>query len=428
MKEIPEGSVDLIVTDPPYGLKFMGKNWDKAVPAVDVWKECLRVLKPGAFAFIMCSPRQDCLSQMIVRLQEAGFDTNFTSLYWTYASGFPKAYNVANGVEGKLKLGTANWSEWKNLEGEKAKNNLGYSKLQHLQEYREKNYQGTARNISVHLTTKEAKKYQGSYAGFQPKPALEVIIVAMKPMNENSFTEQALKNGKGLTWMDDCRIPYSSEKEKWGNKGGVVWSPERKWNHAAKRTSKEKGRFPANLLVSDEILDDGKKHAGGGVGGRAKHGRGEGYGFKPEGPNAPILPKDTGGYSRFFSLDSWAEKNLPFLIAPKASKKEKNIGLGSAEEKRVGDGRKKTNDTPFQRGKTLRKNTHPTVKPIKLMAYLITMGSREGDVVLDPFAGSGTTCIAARMLRRRFIGIEVDPQYHRIAEARMENAALAMAA
>jgi len=99
-----------------------------------------------------------------------------------------------------------------------------------------------------------------------------------------------------------------------------------------------------------------------------------------------------------------------------------------AQEKTVGDGRKKANDTPFQRGKSLRKNTHPTVKPIKLMAYLITMGSRKGDVVLDCFAGSGTTCLAAKTLDRKFIGIELDSEYQKIAQERVETVDVANAA
>ena len=74
----------------------MNKDWDKAVVGVDTWKECLRVLKAGAFAFIMSSPRQDVLCKMILNLIEAGFETNFTSLYWCYASGFPKAQRLVS--------------------------------------------------------------------------------------------------------------------------------------------------------------------------------------------------------------------------------------------------------------------------------------------------------------------------------------------
>ncbi len=341
LRRIPDNSVDNLVTDPPYGMKFMVKNWDKAVPSVDVWKECLRVLKPGAFAFVMSIPRQDCLSRMILNLEKAGFRVDYTPLYWTYATGFPKAMNIGKAID--------------------------------------KRFEKTARITKP--TSIERKELEGSYGGFQPKPAVEVIIVAMKPMDEKTFVNQALKNGKGITWLDDCRIPYNGEPVAY-----------RDLTKQKSSLGNDKGRFPANLLVSNNVLGN------------------------------------QGGYSRYFSLDAWAEKNVPFLIVPKASKKEKNVGLDCAEEKAVNDGRKKSIDNPFQRGITLRKNHHPTVKPIQLMSYLITMGSRENDVVLDPFCGSGSTCIAAKTLNRKFIGIELNEEYRDIAVKRLDHVKVKSAA
>src|ERR1035441_6336486 len=102
LKDIESESVDLLVTDPPYGYSFMGKEWDKALPPVNIWKECYRVLKPGTFAFIMSAPRQDVLCRMILNLEEAGFRTDFTSIYWTYSSGFPKAGNIVKSAMKKL--------------------------------------------------------------------------------------------------------------------------------------------------------------------------------------------------------------------------------------------------------------------------------------------------------------------------------------
>ena len=102
MKLLEEGSVDLIVTDPPYGISFMSKKWDIDVPSVEICRQMLRVLKSGAFAFVCMSPRQDVLSKMINNLHEAGFETNFTSIYWTYASGFPKAMNISKSIHKKL--------------------------------------------------------------------------------------------------------------------------------------------------------------------------------------------------------------------------------------------------------------------------------------------------------------------------------------
>ena len=113
------------------------------------------------------------------------------------------------------------------------------------------------------------------------------------------------------------------------------------------------------------------------------------------------------------------QAQLPFLVVPKPSKKEKNAGLDGQKTTTVGDGRKKTNDTAFQRGATERSNPHPSVKPLTLMMYLLQLGSRAGMVVLDPYAGSGTTLVAAAMLDRRFIGIERDAEYVKVARARV---------
>ena len=94
LKELKDNSVDSLVSDPPYGMSFMGKNWDKALPDIEIWKECLRVMKPGSSGFVMCIPRQDCLSRMIISLEDAGFNINFTSAYHCFASGFPKSMNI----------------------------------------------------------------------------------------------------------------------------------------------------------------------------------------------------------------------------------------------------------------------------------------------------------------------------------------------
>ena len=86
LKDFASNSIDTIVTDPPYGIKLMGKSWDVDVPSVGIWKECLRVLKPGAFAFVMSAARQDVLKKMIDSLEQAGFVIGFTSIYWAYSS------------------------------------------------------------------------------------------------------------------------------------------------------------------------------------------------------------------------------------------------------------------------------------------------------------------------------------------------------
>lgn len=375
LKKLPSNYIDLIVTDPPYGYSFMGKDWDKAVPSVEVWQECLRVLKPGGFAFIMSAPRSDVLSRMIVRIEDAGFRVDFSPIYWTYASGFPKAMNIGKMVDKRAGVERDGKVSSNSRPNSNRGNGIAHG-----------TYGGEW--VEGAPATPQAKALDGSYGGFQPKPAVEVIIVAMKPLSEKTYVDQALKNGKGITWLDDCRIP-TDEKLTGGVKAGAAqegWErpfmkdPEAiaRWEDqkaARQQFSQEMGRFPANLLVSDSAL---------------------------------------GEHSRFFDLDKHQTPHeeafdlpqtshstesipptLPFLIVPKASKREKNEGVED-------------------------KNIHPTVKPLKLMSYLITLGSREGDIVLDPFVGSGTTCVAAKKLSRKYTGIEFEKEYFDIAKARIE--------
>ena len=407
LKKLDDNSVDLLCTDPPYGYGFMGKHWDTfkekdstksqqvgwMSPGMKkdtygmkeffdpIWTECLRVLKPGALAFVMSAPRSDVQSIMAQTLQESGFDISFTPIYWTYASGFPKAMNISKMIDkqkgakrevtGKGKAGAAFHKGKGVITG--GFGNISDGTGTATTEWDEKN----------NPATDEAKKLDGSYAGFQPKPAVEVVIVAMKPLDKKGYLEQAQDNGKGITWFDDCRIPFEEGHEPSDNQSmpdlrdvgkkskeaigidklsyGQVQNAERK-----EYEPNTVGRFPANMLVSDEVLDD---------------------------------------YSRYFSLDSWFQKNLkslpepvqqtfPFMIVPKASRSEKDNGLD--------------------------RNIHPTVKPLTLMNYLVTLGSRKGDVVLEPFAGSGTTALACVAQERDYIAIEREQEYYEIAKARLE--------
>lgn len=377
LKKLPDKSIDLLCTDPPYGFSFMGKDWDKSLVSVDIWKECFRVLKDGAFAFVMSAPRQDVLSEAVTRLRDAGFNIKFSSVYWAYASGFPKALNISKAVD-KQKGFLPKKVSW---DGGGKKSYI----FSHNKVYQE-----------IKPVSEDAKALAGSYGGFQPKPAAEIIIVAMKPFSEKTFAAQALKNRKGITWLDDCRIPIRKGDEPHGgygdqvigfgpfdNKAGVKW----KESPAA-----HLGRFPANLLVSDEALNYGTTN------------------------------KSDSYFSRYFDLDKWAvEKGVkdtfPFLICPKPGPGERNKGCEGLERKKV-DEQGSGYHSDWQQKPA--RNFHPTVKPTKLMSYLITLGSRPGDVVLDPFVGSGTTCIAAKILNRNYIGIEREKEYYRIAVKRLK--------
>lgn len=444
LKKLENESVDLVCTDPPYGYSFMNRDWDKAVPALEIWQECLRVLKPGGFCFVMSAPRSDVQSRMMVRLEDAGFNIGFTPIYWTYATGFPKATNVGKMVDKKLGKKRKVLGPKINVDGSKSRRTARFTNAG-------KNISGMTDggNVETEPASDEAKQLEGSYVGFQPKPAVEVVLVAMKPITEKTTIEQAMKNGKGITWLDDCRIPYKNEDDQsesqnkqsddrggfHGENTGVYSSGEQVGY------DKPDGRFAANLIVQDDVLNDGVKRS------KGKHtdsgSASGGIWQESTGKPAGRTYGDEGSFSRFYDLDSWwksqihklpesVQKTFPFMIVAKASKAEKNKGLEHLPKKKSSSmpGRRNAEDMSNSkidhdvtgRFVTEKQNVHPTVKPIELMSYLITLGSRENDVVVDPFVGSGTTCIAAKMLDRKYIGIEKEKDYAIIAKTRIEDA------
>ena len=173
-----DNSVDSVVTDPPYGYSFMGKDWDKALPSIDIWKESVRVLKPGGFAFIMSAPRSDVHSRMCLMLEEAGFRIDFTPIAWTYATGFPKAMNIGKAVDKRLGVE-------REVVG-KEKIDIGMQSGT-MHSGRPTNVVERDKTVS---TSDKAKQLDGSYGGFQPKPAWENIIVCMKPISEKTYIDQ----------------------------------------------------------------------------------------------------------------------------------------------------------------------------------------------------------------------------------------------
>ena len=441
---IGDNSIDLLVTDPPYGLSFMGKDWDKAVPSVEIWSECLRVLKPGAFAFVMCIPRQDCLAHMVVNLGDAGFETGFTSMYWTYASGFPKAGNIGKQVDNRLGAERTEFHTkpiaypdsdcWSIPNKNSLQPQWGIGS-----QGKHKNQDGKGNVIISKAKSPEAKALDGSYAGFQPKPAVEVILVCMKPLSKKTYVEQALYNGKGITWLDDCRVPYESDGDKEKHIAGA--NSKRLAKLGTFQQSKElipdkiniqQGRFPANLLVSDDVLNDGEYRHGAGKAREAEIiPTNQNIKFKGEMGTNYMRYGDSGSFSRYFDLDKWYNKTFPFFITPKASKSEKNKGCeklfwlkGKEITEELYHELERENEVlpNDKKHKISWGNIHNTVKPLKLMCYLLTIASRLNDVVVDPFMGSGTTGVACKMLSREFIGMDIEKEYFKIAKARIDAA------
>ena len=300
LKDLDDNSVDSVVTDPPYGYSFMGKDWDKALPDINIWKECVRVLKPGGFAFIMTAPRSDVHSRMCLMLEEAGFRIDFTPIAWTYATGFPKAMNIGKMVDKRLGVKREVIGVKKRGDVEEAKKR-GTTFTQAEANRNNKDIFGYGEEeITSGPASDEAKKLDGSYGGYQPKPAWENVIVCMKPLSEKGYLDQAMKNQKGITWLDDCRIPFQGQNDavqyEKDNVAGMMnfdgkyekgsgKNYEGGWEKPNRvKTTKRKpreegtvfktsgfksenndtaeaspfGRFAANLLVQDDVLNDGK--------------------------------------------------------------------------------------------------------------------------------------------------------------------------
>jgi site-specific DNA-methyltransferase (adenine-specific) len=344
MKKMADNSISGIVTDPPYGLSFMGKGWDHAVPGIEYWRECYRVLKPGGHLLAMGGTRT--FHRQTCAIEDSGFEIR-DCLMWLYGSGFPKSHN-----------------------------NFGFDGY------------GTAL-----------------------KPAYEPITLSMKPL-DGTFKQNAEKWGQAGINIDGCRIPttdkYSYPNGAGGNgfHGGVGREPDGTRTEDVR--SSPKGRWPANVIFDEEaakMLDEQSGESKSpSLTSRGKRQSNYGMGVQFDIP----CHNDSGGSSRFF-------------YCAKTSSKERNEGLEGLPDK-VGGGMCSTVSGDTRSGHiTIQKNNHPTVKPLKLMRYLITliMPPKDG-ILLDPFAGSGSTIIAAHQLGVKAIGIEKQKEYVEIANKRLE--------
>ena len=375
--------IDSCVTDPPYGLSFMGKAWDYDVPGVDIWTKVYNVLRPGAHLLSFFGSRT--YHRGAIPIEDAGFEIR-DQLMWLYGSGFPKSYNIAKGIEGKLTHGSANWNDWNKLDGDLVDSKIGYSKMQHKQGYRDKDYSEKKHIQNVNFHTEEAQQYEGW--GTALKPAHEPIVMARKPF-KGSVAENVLEHGTGGINIDGCRIEgevkrpdtnpdFRDVAKKAMAQGGVDKLNFNQITGAERKEIEENnhGRFPAN------VMHDGSD----GV------------------------------------QDVFGDKSRYFYCA-KASKKDRDEGLENFEEAQTTDGNIRSNSETartFGANSALRKNVHPTVKPTELMQYLCRLVTPQGGVVLDPFMGSGSTGKAAMMCGFKFVGIELNEEYFDIACARLE--------
>ncbi len=393
MKMIPDNSVDSVVCDPPYGLSFMGKHWDYDVPTVDVWREVLRVLKPGGHLLSFFGTRT--YHRGVVAIEDAGFEIR-DQIQWIYASGFPKSLNIGKAVDKLQGNERVKVDSYRTGDG---------ANFKHSGNGKEQFHEAEAKEIDI---TKGTSPWEGW--GTALKPANEPIVVARKPLGGKSVAENVLKWGTGGINVDGCRIPanWKAERpESWFNsgtsKGGSTYGGNLKTitDSTVGDRLNDAGRFPANLIHdgSPEVLSlfpntksgKMKQHIEGG----------EFNVFGKQYPRNVETIGDSGSASRFF-------------YCAKASKRDRNEGCEGLEEKvRV------RQRLTGEHKDTVSSNSHPTVKPTDLMRYLCRLVTPKGGTVLDPFMGSGSTGKAAKLEGFDFIGIEREAEYVKIAEARI---------
>ena len=327
MRSMPDACVDAVVCDPPYGLSFMGREWDYGVPGVAFWTEALRVAKPGAHLLAFGGTRT--YHRLACAIEDAGWQIK-DCLSWLYGSGFPKHKSLL-------------------------------------------------------------------------KPAWEPVVMAAKA-------------GRRVVNIEECRIGTSKRVPSSNSTApAILYGAASVRREDRSGLDANLGRWPANVCLDEEAaaaLDEqsGVVKGATSTGKRAGTGYGRGFGSVARAPSYA----DSGGASRFFYV-------------AKASRSEREAGLREAglREAVVGSlagGGATAHDPVSERFTTVARNTHPTVKPVALMRWLVRLVTPPDGVALDPFMGSGTTGVACVREGRSFVGIEREPEYHAIAEARIAHA------
>jgi site-specific DNA-methyltransferase (adenine-specific) len=382
LKGLPDNSVDSVVTDPPYGLSkepdikevltkwldgeeydhghkgFMGKSWDSFVPHPDIWREVYRVLKPGGHALVFAGTRTQDL--MTVSLRMAGFEIRDVIQY-IFFSGFPKSHNVSKAFDKRA-----------GAEREIIKKDIRY-RTSDSWEAKGRGMLGKGeQNFSITApATPLARKWDGW--GTALKPAHEPIILVRKPF-KGAVVDNVEQYGTGAINIDASRIGSEELAAAVSGSnalmGGLKGGDDSAKGHVTEARS---GRFPANCITLDS----------------------------------------DAFYSKYFNI-------TPAELSKKASKKDRNSDWQGNEiglEVHQAGGLQGRADGSLGK-KTYNRNTHPTVKPTDLMAWLIRLITPPNGITLDPFAGSGSTCVAAKREGFNYIGIEMEPEYVEIAKAR----------
>ena len=401
---LPESSIDVIVTDPPYGLAFMGKEWDHGVPGVPFWAAAYRVLKPGGHLLAFGGTRTH--HRLMVAIEDAGFEIR-DCLMWLYGSGFPKSLDVSKAIDKAAGAERETVGRKTTLPGL----HRSRSTANHFTDDTWQGSDDAAQAITVPATDL-ARQWDGW--GTALKPAWEPIIMARKPL-AGTVAANVQAYGTGGINIDGCRIGTNGERPTGSGSSSkdAVYALGRSGNGG--NVTPDTGRWPANLILDEaaaELLDEqsGERKAGSPKSGsepKAAAFSGNIYGDAAENGQAFSGYGDTGGASRFF-------------YTAKASRAERNAGLHGMP------GRMPHPDEPNGRAWDIpgshsapRANHHPTVKPLDLMRWLVRMVTPPGGMVLDPFNGSGSTGCAAVLEGLDYLGIELEAEYVELAERRI---------
>ena len=400
MATLDAESVDAIVSDPPYGLSFMGKGWDHGVPGVEFWTEALRVAKPGAHLLAFGGTRT--YHRLACAIEDAGWEIR-DCVMWVYGSGFPKSHDVSKAID------KAAGAERERIRGVRS----GVVGATYAGDEWSREFKDSV--LSPDPITDAARQWQGW--GTALKPAWEPIIVARKPL-VGTVAENVLTHGTGAINVDGCRVGTEavlSHHTAMLSHGGDNARP---WHNGHETTTHQNtGRWPANLIhdgseevvgLFPETLSSKRKPC---------HEKGRTHGAcygSPSGSQYASTHGDSGSAARFFYCAK----------ASKADRDEGCEGLPQTIKQSVACGDKRHGTLPYtneprEMNPRPRGNHHPTVKPTALMRYLCRLVTPPGGVVLDPFTGSGSTGKAAILEGFRFIGIEREAEYVEIAKARI---------
>ena len=398
MEAMEPASIDSIVSDPPYGLSFMGKGWDHGVPGVEFWAAALRVAKPGAHLLAFGGTRT--FHRLTVAIEDAGWEIR-DCLMWVYGSGFPKSHDVSKAID-------------KAAGAEREVVGEGTSgKTAGMQQLGPSGIRGGAFSITAPATD-AARQWSGW--GTALKPAWEPIILARKPLS-GTVAANVLEYGTGGINVDGCRV--GTTVETWPATRSYGGGTEYAFTHTGNGVvnsqptgSPPPGRWPANLIHdgSDEVVGLFPE-----TGPAKKADRGKGI-------DGSTFQNANGSLNGIRGHNDNGGSAARFFYCPKASRADRDEGCEGLAEIRRSDGRTTEHHVPNLRT-TTRRNHHPTVKPTDLMRYLCRLVTPPDGLVFDPFTGSGSTGKAAMLEGLRFVGAELSPEYIEIARARIGHAA-----